>query len=86
MNQRGNENKIHEPRKKFEKVVMAAGNKRREGQCKNWMEAVKQNFVFKVEMGLNQRSKHFLRLWDFFWAWKGKHCYYNAYYLVSSHK
>lgn len=52
---------------------MKAGNKK-EGQCKNWMEAVKQNFAFKIEMGLNQRSKHFLGLRDLFWAWKGKHC------------
>ena len=52
---------------------MTAGNKK-EGQCKNWMEAVKQNFAFKIEMGLNQRSKHFLGLRDLFWAWKGKHC------------
>ena len=39
----------------------AVENKRTGGQCEAWMEALKQNFTFKIEMGLNQRSKHFYK-------------------------
>lgn len=48
-----------EPRKKFEKVVMTVGNKRRESQCKNWMGAVKQNFAAQNRSGIEPEKQTF---------------------------
>lgn len=37
----------------------------RGGQCEYWLEAVKRKFVFKRQIGLNQRKKHFLKFEGF---------------------
>lgn len=33
----------------------------RESQCENQLEAVKQNFALRRQIGLNQRKKHFCK-------------------------